>query len=52
MSNTLTAFVHTLRFEANDVISVELRPAPGVVFPPFEAGSHIDLHLPNGMVRN
>ena len=52
MSHTLTAFVHTLRFEANDIISVELRPAPGVVFPPFEAGSHIDLHLPNGMVRN
>ena len=52
MSNTLSAFVHTLRFEATDVISVELRPAPGVVFPPFEAGAHIDLHLPNGMVRN
>jgi ferredoxin-NADP reductase len=52
MSNTLTAFVHTLRFEANDIISLELRPAPGVLFPPFEAGSHIDLHLPNGMLRN
>ena len=52
MSNTLSAFVHTLRFEALDTISVELRPAPGVVFPPFEAGAHIDLHLPNGMVRN
>jgi ferredoxin-NADP reductase len=55
MSNnatTLQAWVHTLRHEADDVISVDLRPAPDVVFPPFEAGSHIDLHLPNGMVRS
>ncbi|MDP3833310.1 MAG: PDR/VanB family oxidoreductase [Hydrogenophaga sp.] len=54
MSNatTLQAWVHTLRFEADDIISVELRPVPGVVFPAFEAGSHVDLHLPNGMVRS
>jgi ferredoxin-NADP reductase len=51
-TTTINAFVHTLRFEATDIISIELRPAPGVVFPAFEAGSHIDLHLPNGMVRN
>ncbi len=49
---TLNAFVHTLRFEAEGVISVELRPAPGEVFPRFDAGSHIDLHLPNGLVRS
>jgi ferredoxin-NADP reductase len=54
MSNatTLQAWVHTLRHEADDIISVELRPVPGVVFPAFEAGSHVDLHLPNGMVRS
>src|SRR5690606_33139832 len=29
------------------------RPASsGVEFPPFEAGAHIDLHLPNGLVRS
>jgi ferredoxin-NADP reductase len=49
---TLQAWVHTLRYEADDIISVDLRPAPGVVFPAFQAGSHIDLHLPNGMVRS
>lgn len=50
---TLNAFVHAMRYEAEGVVSVELRPAaPGVGFPPFEAGSHIDLHLPNGLVRN
>lgn len=49
----LNAFVHTLRFEADDVISIELRPVRGgEPFPAFEAGAHIDLHLPNGMVRN
>jgi hypothetical protein len=32
---------------------VELRPATGEVeFPPFEAGSHINLHLPNGLSRS
>ena len=51
-ANTLQAWVHTLRYEADDIISVDLRPAPGVEFPAFEAGSHIDLHLPNGMVRS
>ena len=52
MSNTLQSFVHTLRYEADDIISVELRPVQGTQFPAFEAGSHIDLHLPNGMVRS
>lgn len=50
---TLDAFVHTVRYEAEGIISLELRPALGEVsFPPFEAGSHIDLHLPNGLVRS
>ena len=52
MSDTLNALVKTIRFEADDVISIELLPAAGAVFPRFDAGSHIDLHLPNGMVRN
>ena len=49
---TLQAFVHTLRYEAKDIISVDLRPVGGGEFPAFTAGSHIDLHLPNGMVRS
>lgn len=52
-SPTLNALVHTMRFEADGIISVEFRPAtPEVDFPAFEAGSHIDLHLPNGLVRS
>jgi tetrachlorobenzoquinone reductase len=49
---TLKAFVHTLRWEADDTISVELRPVGGGAFPAFTPGSHIDLHLPNGMERS
>ena len=52
MPDTLTALIKTIRFEADDVISIELLPAAGAVFPRFDAGSHIDLHLPNGLVRN
>jgi ferredoxin-NADP reductase len=48
----LQAWVHTLRHEADDIVSVELRPVGGGDFPAFAAGSHIDLHLPNGMVRS
>jgi ferredoxin-NADP reductase len=50
--STLQAYVHQMRHEAEGVISVELRPADGGEFPPFEAGAHIDLHLANGLVRN
>ena len=53
MSNaTLPALVHTLRYEAEGIISVELRPWGDTHFPRFEAGSHIDLHLPNGLIRS
>lgn len=48
----LQAFVKQVRHEADGVVSVELRPADGGEFPPFDAGAHIDLHLPNGLIRN
>ncbi|MEK9801899.1 MAG: PDR/VanB family oxidoreductase [Curvibacter sp.] len=49
----LQARVFNLRYEARDIISVELRPAsPEVDFPFTEAGSHIDLHLGNGLIRS
>lgn len=52
-AKTLNALVHTMRWEADGILSVEFRPAsPQVEFPPFEAGSHIDLHLPNSLVRS
>ncbi|WP_304306669.1 ferredoxin reductase, partial [Pseudacidovorax intermedius] len=49
----LRARVHTMRHEADGIVSVEFRPAnAGVSFPAFAAGSHIDLHLANGLVRS
>lgn len=44
--------VYALRFEAADIISVELRHPDGEALPPFTAGAHIDLHLPNALVRS
>lgn len=50
---TLNALVKAIRLEASDIISLELLPANHEeAFPAFEAGSHIDLHLPNGIVRS
>jgi ferredoxin-NADP reductase len=45
--------VYAMRQEAHGVFSLEFRPAEGQPgFPSFTAGSHIDLHLPNGLVRS
>ncbi|NML35297.1 PDR/VanB family oxidoreductase [Paraburkholderia antibiotica] len=51
-SPLLQARVRTLRHEAEGVLSVELVPADGTRFPAFSAGSHVDLHLPNGITRS
>jgi ferredoxin-NADP reductase len=37
--------------ETDDISLLELRPVDGDL-PPFSAGSHIDLHLSNGLVRS
>lgn len=52
MSETLRARVHQIRWEAHAIISVELRAEDGGPLPAFAAGAHIDLHLPNGLVRS
>jgi ferredoxin-NADP reductase len=52
-SPALSATVHAMRLEAHGIVSLELRPAEGAPeFPGFTAGAHIDLHLPNGLVRS
>jgi vanillate O-demethylase ferredoxin subunit len=37
---------------ARGITAFELRPAAGGELPPFAAGAHIDLYLPQGMVRS
>lgn len=44
--------MHSLRYEAIDIISVDLRRKDGGELPAFTAGAHIDLQLPNGMMRS
>lgn len=52
-STSLQAQVYAIRHEAEGIISIALRPASAdVVFPAFTPGSHIDLHLGNGLARS
>ncbi len=51
-SPLLSVRVQAMRFEAQGIVSVELRQLDSVDLPTFEAGAHIDLHLPNGIVRS
>lgn len=44
--------VQRIEWEAEGVISVELRRPDGAPLPEFTAGAHIDIHLPNGLVRS
>ncbi|MES2259819.1 MAG: PDR/VanB family oxidoreductase [Pseudomonadota bacterium] len=44
--------VQAMRFEAAGIVSVELVSPAGAELPPFAAGAHVDLHLPNGVVRS
>ncbi|KOC19155.1 ferredoxin [Comamonas testosteroni] len=37
--------------EAEDIISLDFISAQGMVLPAFAPGAHIDLHLPNGLIR-
>jgi vanillate O-demethylase ferredoxin subunit len=44
--------VKSIAFEAEQINSYVLKPVAGQLLPAFTAGSHIDLHLANGMIRN
>ena len=48
---TLQVRVAAKRTEAPDIYSLELVAADGGALPAFTAGAHIDVHLPNGLVR-
>lgn len=51
--DVLSLKVHSVRAETETVSVFDLRPSqPGQELPAFEAGAHIDLHLPGPMVRS
>lgn len=47
----IAARLHAVVQEADGIASFELRRASGGDLPPFSAGSHIDVHLRPGLVR-
>lgn len=47
----LTVRAAQIRLETADTRSFRLVPEPGLFLPAFAAGSHIDVHLPNGLIR-
>lgn len=52
-SDILQLRVRSISLEAEGIRSFDLRPVPPLrELPPFTAGAHIDLHLPNGLIRS
>src|SRR5216684_504316 len=49
---TMQVRVKRISYEAENINSYELVAPGGGDLEPFAAGSHIDLHLPNGMIRS
>ena len=47
----LSLMVRQIRFEAIGINSYELVHPKGEQLPPFTAGAHIDVHLPDGLTR-
>jgi vanillate O-demethylase ferredoxin subunit len=47
----MKVLINSKKTEADDIVSLELVPTEGDSLPAFEAGAHIDLHLPNGLIR-
>ncbi|HMG49417.1 MAG TPA: PDR/VanB family oxidoreductase [Inquilinus sp.] len=47
----VTTIVRRIRRVSDDVLSFELADPDDWELPPFTAGAHIDVHLPNGAVR-
>ncbi len=48
----LSLEVVDVRAEARDVVLLELRRADGAPLPPFEPGAHLEIKLPNGLIRH
>jgi len=48
---TLQVRLRSMTWEAPGVLSLVLTAADGSALPPFEPGSHVDLHLPGGTMR-
>ncbi|HEX6017749.1 MAG TPA: PDR/VanB family oxidoreductase [Burkholderiaceae bacterium] len=52
MTERLALQVADVRAEARDVVLLELRAAGGAALPAFEPGAHLEVELPNGLLRH
>ena len=48
---TIAIRLRRITWEATGVVSLDFATTNGADLPPFEAGAHVDLHLPDGTVR-
>src|SRR4051812_22290487 len=51
-TETLPTRLHSITWAAQDICLFELRPLSGGSLPAYTAGAHIDVLLPNGLVRS
>jgi vanillate O-demethylase ferredoxin subunit len=51
-NDRLTLEVADIQAEARDVVLLELRAPNGTALPAFEPGAHLEIELPNGLVRH
>lgn len=47
----MQVLIRAMRLEAHNVVSLELVREDGAALPAFEAGAHVDVHLPSGLIR-
>ncbi len=52
VENELELRLHSIRYEALDIVSLEWRSPTRDVLPPFTAGAHIDLRLGDALTRS
>ncbi len=52
MMKKINAILHAVERLADGILAFEFRPANDEKWPAVTAGAHIDVHLPNGLVRS
>ncbi|WGR73145.1 MULTISPECIES: PDR/VanB family oxidoreductase [unclassified Bradyrhizobium] len=51
-ANPIETVIAEVRPEATDILSFELRPRAGTILPPFTAGAHVEVYLPDLQIRS
>lgn len=51
LNNIIDVRVQQMRYESENILSIQLAPIHTKLLPHFNSGAHIDFHFPNGKVR-